>query len=407
MLTIAKRHPKYHQDIRSFITEDPLKSLRENLDWARLKLKAKILNTLMVSHNRGGGSERQLRKAAQEAKESGEEVFYLRPVRLRPHLVCIQHDKTKQLFNLPHIELKNTDLLAEKLRSLNIGTIQNHGLVDYEVNAPIYLTRLANSLHAIYKIIIHDYFVICPRINLVNKSGVYCNEPPESECNKCLSNFPIKLNAISIREWRQLNYESLVSASCISVPNEDVDIRLRKQYPDIKFTVEPHEISNYKLPKSLIKNYPDEKLRIVIIGAISLIKGYQALLSCAHFVKKNKVKIQFILMGYSINDKALKKYGVQITGKYIDGESDDLLKSLNPNAIWLPSIWPETYSFTLDIAMRGGHPVFTFDLGAPAYRLQDKSWPGVLMPLEYSQNPSKIIQVFIDYFYPPIKPKLR
>lgn len=99
--------------------------------------------------------------------------------------------------------------------------------------------------------------------------------------------------------------------------------------------------------------------------------------------------LEFDVMGYSMNDRLLEEAGVRVTVKYQEREALDLLNSLSPHLVWLPSLWPETYCYTLSIALRAGFPVVAFDLGAIARRLRGLGRTTGLIPLELADHPEK------------------
>lgn len=72
----------------------------------------------------------------------------------------------------------------------------------------------------------------------------------------------------------------------------------------------------------------------------------------------------------------------------------------------LPSVWPETYSYTLSIALEAGYPVCTFDMGAPAERLRALG-TGLLLPLETMSDPASINDMLLDQFNQTKKRVLR
>ncbi|WP_179945975.1 glycosyltransferase [Polynucleobacter asymbioticus] len=401
MKILGKRYPKYHQDIQDFIAKDPLRCVRESLDWARLELQAKRQNTLMVSHNRGGGSERHLQEDAQKAMRNGEGVFYLRPVRAKPHLVRLQHGLVKQLLNLPYFELKSLDLLCQKLKNLNITSIHRHSMVDFEANAPIYLSELAKALQARLIVDIHDYEVICPRINLVDQTGTYCGEPAEEGCNTCLKEFANDFGAKKISEWRNMQHQSLKGAALINVPSYDAINRLGDYYPDLPFKYMPHGPKNFSLeslPISETKVASKEKVRVLIIGAIGTIKGFNVLLGVAQDAINRQLPIQFALQGYSIHNEILEKYDVAISGRYTEHEAVELCKSLSPDIIFYPSIWPETYCYALDIAFSAKKPVMTFDIGAIPERLKKQNWIYRTVPLSNALNFNAINDSILNFY---------
>jgi hypothetical protein len=77
------------------------------------------------------------------------------------------------------------------------------------------------------------------------------------------------------------------------------------------------------------------------------------------------------VIGYTENDAPLLATGkVFITGRYTDTEAPHLLATRAARCAWLPSVWPETWCYTLDYALGAGLPVAAFDLGAIAERLR-------------------------------------
>src|SRR5690606_4087884 len=120
---------------------------------------------------------------------------------------------------------------------------------------------------------LHDYEVICPRINLVDRDGLYCGEPRDEACDKCLKLVGSDFEIHSIKNWRDLHGEALRAASSVIVPDEDVSTRLIRYFPEVAIVIKPHEM--LEQPQWLAGHQlltSDEPLRVVVIGAISKIK---------------------------------------------------------------------------------------------------------------------------------------
>ncbi|MEY4767763.1 MAG: hypothetical protein RL637_402, partial [Pseudomonadota bacterium] len=395
---LQKRYPSYQQQVQQFIHHDPLKIYREQLDWGRLIRWCQSQNILIINHNRGGGSERCVQETIAEINKIGQGVFLMRPLGKNSSQVQLLHPRIQSLRNLPALDLTQPHFLIQALKELRISQIQIHGLVDFVAHSSDILLEIAEQLNIDVEVMIHDYKPICPRINLIDHKGYYCGEPNEDECNRCLKERGSPFEVNDIRHWRQMRGRLLARATKVSVPNEDVAIRLQRYFPDISFSISPHDSLHLEniciLPPKLTVA---EKLRIVVIGAIGEMKGYSILMSCAYEAKKRQLPLEFILMGYSLDDECLKKAGVLITGRYNDYEAEEKLVQLNGHVVWLPSLWPETYSYTLSIALMAKKPVFAFDLGAIAQRLRFISADQQLMPLSLSQSPNEINELFIQY----------
>jgi glycosyltransferase involved in cell wall biosynthesis len=98
-----------------------------------------------------------------------------------------------------------------------------------------------------------------------------------------------------------------------------------------------------------------------------------------------------------MDDTALRQQGVVVMGKYDDTRSVEDLLDMKPNLVWLPSIWPETFSYTLSIALDAGLPVVAFDIGAISDRLKALKLDQHLMPLHLVNQPQTVIQKLLNY----------
>lgn len=393
---LAKKYPDYEKQVQHFIASDPLSEARHRLDWARLKQHVKPKNTLLVCHNRNGGAEKHLQEDAARLKKEGHGVFLMRPVRGEKKFIRIQHHTCRQLLNMYHYRMSDITTLSRVMAELGITVIHSHGLVDFEAGAADYLLQLCKKNNIDFQVDIHDYKVICPRINLIDKYNIYCTEPGVTECNLCLNELGNDFGVTDITKWRKMHHRVLRGATKIWVPDEDVSNRLHTYYPDIEFEVAahealPHSRQHLSFPIAL---KPKERLRIVVIGAIGKIKGYDVLLSCVKDARQRKLPLEFVIMGYTMNDAPLKKLGIHITGKYHDYNALDLLTKLAPHIVWLPSTWPETYSYTLSIALRYNALIAAFDIGAIAKRIRDQG-SGMLLPIDNSKKPHVINNEFI------------
>nr|WP_242482460.1 glycosyltransferase [Thiocystis violacea] len=398
MKKMARRHPTYRQEVDAFIRRDPLAPARQRLDLERLIARAREDNVLIVCHNRGGGAERHVQEDTRRLQTQGKGVFYMRPDRTRPTHVRLGHPSCRALLNVPTDALSDTHVLADRLRALRIRRIHSHGLIDFAAEAPDQLLMLARTLDVPLDVDIHDYKVICPRINLADRQGRYCGEHGESACDQCLAQEGNDFGVTSIRTWREMHHRVLQAAERVWVPSSDAATRLLRYYPDLNLSVVPHEeIDPSRLTLTEPRLRGGEPLRIVVIGAIGKLKGYDVLLACARDARQRRLPLEYHLLGYSIKDAPLLEAGVQMTGRYLDQEVDARLKAIAPHVVWFPYTWPETYSYTLSFALRGGYPVFAFDLGAIAERVRDAHHSGVLWPLDFADTPMQINDGFASY----------
>lgn len=394
---LAQKHPNYHHDVQRFIQTDRLALFRNRLDWLRLERQKQADNILIICHDRGGGTERHVQDVAQQQLINGRGVFFLRPSVSRPSHLRLNHYSNMNLNSIPDFPLADTAGLSAALERLSISEIHVHGLIDLEKDAPTHIEKLCRTAGLPLYVTIHDYAVCCPRINLIDEKGMYCGEPNENACNRCVLKNGNDFRVSDIATWRQTNHAMLRSARSITVPNETSVPRLLRYFSDLHINVIPHhpEIN----PKQTIP-VPTPgfgKLRVIVIGGINKMKGYDILLACAAAVKRDRLPIEFIVMGFSMDDATLLEQDVIMTGKYKEEDALALLAELKPDMVWLPSVWPETFSYTLSIGLTAGVPIVAFDIGAIANRLRALSLDQYVIPLILSQQPAYLNHQFLNY----------
>jgi glycosyltransferase involved in cell wall biosynthesis len=132
---------------------------------------------------------------------------------------------------------------------------------------------------------------------------------------------------------------------------------------------------------------------VLVIGAISRIKGYEVLRLAAEAARRMGLPVDFELLGFSTDDNRLVDAGVHVHGRYDDGEIDARVAAVQADLVFLPSTWPETYCYTLSIALRSGLPVVVFDLGAQGRRVKDGAPAGSrTLPLALADQPENLLK---------------
>ena len=95
--------------------------------------------------------------------------------------------------------------------------------------------------------------------------------------------------------------------------------------------------------------------------------------------RKQKAPVEFDLIGYGYRSlKTQPHANLTVHGRYDEADLPELLAWLQPDLVWFPARWPETYSYTLSACLQGGWPVVAPDLGAFAERLAGRRWSWVV-----------------------------
>lgn len=393
---LAELHPNYALDVERFIAIDPLKKFRSRIDIARIKnLSSKYLITI-ISHNRGGGTERHVSELSRRIED--EEGFVLR---FRPN----HHDET--FFEIDDDRFPNigpfclhadNQLFVHFLMEAEVDLLHLHHLVDLDLISADYFRITAKLANIPYDFTVHDYFSACPRINLIDQYGTYCSEPDISVCERCVKadDFIDIMNGRSVWEWRDRFGRMLRHARRVWVPNLDVANRMQRYFPTAKFDLRPHFDSSgsgqFQKNSTVSCNVErrDSRKKIAVLGVIGHHKGSSLLAEVARETLSLGLESEFVVIGYTDKDEELRSIGnVTITGPYNDKDVVMLLKEQNPDFVWMSSIWPETYSYTLSHVLDGGFTPVAFNFGAVAERMNSLG-VGKLLPLELMLRPENL-----------------
>ncbi len=370
------RHPGYDRSIARFLARDPLRAARRDLDAERLRAHAGR-NVLIVTLALGGGVDRFVKERSRLLRALGFTPILLRacgPDDARGCELVVDDPALPNLrYDIPD-EMRAIEALLTELRFEAIE-------LQHFLHLDPRLVDVVRRLPAAYEVFVHDYAWLCPRVTLIDGSGRYCGEPAIRVCETCVKRNGSNLGeAITVEALRERSAAWLGAARRVLAPSEDTAARLRRYFPGIDIEVRPHAPPMLPTPRPP-RDPARPPLRIALIGAIGAHKGYDVLLECARDARKRRLPLEFVVIGYTENDSPLLATGkVFITGPYIDGEAPHLIARERPDIAWLPSVWPETWCYTLDYALEAGLPVAAFDLGAIAERLRAAPH-AVLFPL--------------------------
>jgi glycosyltransferase involved in cell wall biosynthesis len=195
----------------------------------------------------------------------------------------------------------------------------------------------------------------------------------------------------------------LGAARKVFVPNADVLDRISRYYPTIPLVLRVHPETFDDAPILYESRAEGERVRVAIIGAISLIKGSQVLVDALKDVKARNLPIDYILIGHSDHpDLNAGMPHFTMTGQYREDEIGALLETYRPHLAFIPSVWPETYCYTLSIAWRFGIRPAAFDMGAPAQRIRALGGEnaGEILPVAWSKDVAKLNDAFAAYISP-------
>jgi O-antigen biosynthesis protein len=395
-ISLLKKHPRYEASVKRFVSRDPLKAVRQRLDLARLSLalnRDKVL--LLISHNQGGGIETHLAQLGEMlADDFG--VLALTPNRVKSGEFSLNLQKNP--LYLPNLNALNESELLNSLEVLfkdkRNSVVHLHSAIGFNLQKLTSVFRTLKSQGLRIVSTIHDYSPICPRNQLIDDSDDYCGLPGPAECNACAKaglSAGRNQDTSNITAYRAAYQELLACAERTFVPSEDARTRLQPYFPKTVIQAKPHLEPEAKLHRQRRSRLGGgsrlaRPLRIAVIGAIGPHKGSSVLFGCASDAASRKLGLDFRVIGYTDIDDRLRKLNVVVTGPYYSKqELYGQIEAYAPDVAFFPSIWPETYLYTLSDAFNRGIFPVAFNIGAPAERIVESGW-GALIDFDDRYN---------------------
>ena len=377
---LERLHPGYARLIKSYADADPLAPARRRLDLARWRAARRRGSeaVILITHAAGGGVERQIAASVERHRRNGYRAIVVRPAQDADGTrhAAISEGATTEFPNLRYSMPDEYPLLRRLLARERPRAIELHHTVGHH---PAILDLLAN-LDVPYEVHVHDYAWLCGRVALVGATQRYCGEPPVSRCEACVADMGNLIDEeIGVAELRERSALVLGHARAVYAPSVDAAVRIRRHFPQTRPVVRPHEKdASFTEPAPIAAS---KQCRVAIIGAIGIHKGYQVVLDCARDAAERQLALEFVVVGHTIDDGRLLATGrVFVTGTFTPDESITLIRSQNASLAFLPSIWPETWCFTIGEAWRAGLRVAAFDIGAQAERIK-QTGRGFVIPL--------------------------
>ncbi len=253
------------------------------------------------------------------------------------------------------------------------------------------LRNVKESKTSRIEFLLHDYYAICPSFLLLNQSGQYCIPCKDtSRCNNCFNNNPHQQIIFStIDKWRKTWADFFEICDAITAFS-DASYKIFEKVYDCskKIQIVPHSV---QIIRNVIPAPIDSEIHIAVLGDLMLQKGSEIIRDMCEIIQKRKYNMKIIHYGTTYCTPI--SYLIE-KGPYKVEQVPELFEGDSINLVFIPSIWPETYSFTTEEAISTGVPVAVFDLGAPAERV--KRIPnGLIIP---KVSPTSAVKFIHNYF---------
>ncbi|MFD1912948.1 glycosyltransferase [Halodurantibacterium flavum] len=377
---VAARYPRYDAEVRGFIDRDPLAGARLALGLGRAGSQG-VPIPVFVAHSLGGGAELYLRHRLR--REPSAVVLRVGgPRRWQFELHCEAGmtaactDDTAQVRRLLH--------LLPAMRLIYSCAV---GDPDPAAIPETLLSFLREGDGA--EILFHDYFPISPSYTLLDSAGLWRGVPQPSDPDAAH-----RLGAVSLPDWRA-RWAKLVARAdtLVAFSQASADI-IAAAFPGAAgaISVTPHDLP--VTPAAI--SPPTHGRTVAVPGNIGAQKGARLLAPLGRALAARGITL--MVMG-TVDPAIALAPGTPVTGPYRPEDIGRIARRHRIAAWLIPSIWPETFSYTTHESLATGLPTFVLDLGAQA-EAASRAPNGRVVPFDPSDPAPAVVAAILRELAP-------
>ena len=370
---ISTRYPEYDADVQRFIAADPLLTprLALALAWAATCLDPDgrpHLVPVYLAHSLGGGAEKYLEKRiADDLAATGRPAVILRvggPVRWQIEVVGA--------FGTTAGATDDFDLVARL-----IGLLARREIVcscavgDPDPMAlPGHLLALKTSAgdqsDVEIEVLFHDYYALSPSYTLLDAQGIYHGPLTAAvAADRAHSTRRPDGTPVSLTDWQAAWGALIQAADRLVVFSNDSRMQVATAYPAAqhKLVLRPHQMqAQVPVVERLVERAAGSRRVVAVLGNIGRPKGAGVLCELGRLLPADG-SLGLVLIG-NIDPAYALPGSVPVHGDYQVAEIPALVARYGITDWLIPSICPETFSYTTREALATGLPVYAFGIGA-------------------------------------------
>jgi glycosyltransferase involved in cell wall biosynthesis len=255
----------------------------------------------------------------------------------------------------------------EIVASLGIELVMVSSLIGHSLDV------LGSGLPTFF--VCHDFYPFCPAL-FISFEGV-CHSCSEERLTRCTAQNPHNRNFLNVPSsyWpvlRRAFAEIVAKQECLLIaPSKSVQVHYRELVPEFaeRFVVVPHGTRAISTQPLRLSFDPGPRLRVVVLGALAPHKG-SALLQEAMPGLLEFADLFLVGCGAEYAAPFEGIAGVTVIPQYRRTELAGILEGIGPHVGLLLSVYPETFSFTLQELFELAIPALCTELGSFADRIE-------------------------------------
>lgn len=332
-----------------------------------------MIPILFVNHSYGGGTEKNVNDLANALVKNYEWISVVVATVGTDEVGISVYKRNKVLKKYSFLIFEKNQYLnsSENIKSVLLDIIKLFSIKLIHFHHFVFLKDFSLDLNEIslpYFVTLHDYFFVCPTVNLINTKGRFCSgcipeEDSSYEFRSCMMQLNKEPEYLS---KHRIFFENILSnASKVILPNESMLPILLKIFSNFRnYSVIEHGV-DIKEGSTLnrLQRF-DKKIKILLIGDLSNHKGFEII---KEICSDNNVLrfCEFELWGKTFHRLPNVKY----RGVYDSKTLTNIFEANDYDLSLQLSITAESYSYTISELIANRIPIICFNLGAQAERV--------------------------------------
>lgn len=326
-----------------------------------------------------GGITNYVRTLAESQLKAGDEVAVLtdscdqakRPAGL--HIIQVDHSKLVNFSFRPVSSGKHSDGAIENIRQMMPEIVHFHTVYGLSMK----FIRSFMALQIPYIVSLHDYYLACPRIFMMDKWGTVCRHVDLGKCSRCVglleqSNVirigarKLGWNLPTVRSSGSADRIGLLSpfmdsASALAPVSRRVEEIFRRVYPKARYRT--ITIGNSSADQPKVTRSPSSVVRASFLGTLNAHKGGNLFIELIDYCRKREGAIEFHFYGRMDPEfeQPLKERGVINHGSYKPSDMASIMAATDLGLV-LP-IWEDNGPQVVMEIINSGTPILATRVG--------------------------------------------
>jgi glycosyltransferase involved in cell wall biosynthesis len=302
--------------------------------------------------------------------------------------------KHKQLPDDLHHAIGNTALaeIADDLINVEQADVVHIGHT-MRVGA---LAQALKPLGIPYILTLTDFFLACPKVNLVSSRQPLCNGPEQGEaCGKLCP----ELQSDYIHQRLESAKNILFNARILVAPSAFVAGLFMREFPGLAVKVVHHGLSFERLKRNERTYATGDRIVFCYAGSFNPHKGTHVLVEAFRRLNPSNAVLKIYGSGpdesyvKSLTSMAATNGNIEFCGVFPESQTGEVLS--NVDVVVVPSLCYENYPMTLHEALACNIPVIATKLGGMAEKIKD-GFNGFLFEMGDSRHLQTVLKAIVN-----------